>query len=485
MAQGEENPFASRPKIAREIDAPTTSTGGVLPELVVPKPFTRAPGEDDTVQQPESFPGGIQTRSKGPPTFSGELPPYRQVKPKAMAGEQEIKALTDSFKNLAATLTEAPASGPLLSIEKFDPSKLSARDWMRDFKEASALSKWSDVTRFVRFPFYLASGAARHWFTLNKATFTDYQTLKTAFLKEFVPEDETWVNLEKLRLRKFRPQDENLVAYYYAVSDLCYKVDTTMSDQIKVHYLLGGVDPHLRNHLALLDLKTPQAVLSKFKVLKVDVATDGKSVVLAISKSEGPMDTPPTQAATAGDAEVHSAQASSGNEESRIEAEVQRRLAMAGTPGAAVTTTQTFTRGGRGRGGWRGNGDRSGFSDRGGYVDRGGYRGGRDGLRGDVPVVTRLPTSLAVVVAVAATAAAQSVVVVVVKPAVAAAEGTPAPKLAVTPARSAAATATSNTGVSTVKEPSAKPCSVTPIVVLVVAPVVAVVTATGTAIQKT
>ena len=79
---------------------------------------------------------------------------------------------------------------------------------------------------------------------------------------------------------------------FLAVSDLCQKVDPLMSDKMKVHYLLGGVDPRLRNHLALLDLKSTAEVLAKLRVLKVDPSSDGKSVVLTLTKSDEPMETP-------------------------------------------------------------------------------------------------------------------------------------------------------------------------------------------------
>ena len=156
---------------------------------------------------------GAHTRSQGLCVAAGESPPYRRTVVKKIS-EEEIKALTDSFENLAHTLTEAPASGPLIKVTKFDPAALSAKEWLREFEEACALSNWNDPTIHARLPFYLASGAARHWHTLNKNSPGDYTTLKNAFLREFVPKDEMWLDSEKLRSRKFRVQDEYLVAFF-------------------------------------------------------------------------------------------------------------------------------------------------------------------------------------------------------------------------------------------------------------------------------
>ena len=163
---GEKNPFKSKQKLARE-----------------PEPTDRVLRGDG----PAEFPRGIVNPAKEPvvlvPTMS----------------DAQIKALTDGFQALTQTLTEAPASGPLLNLEKFN---VAASDWIKEFEEACTLSNYTDATRYARFAFYLASGAGKQWYELSKSSFTNWTTLKSAFLKEFVPEDEKWRNEQKLRARK-------------------------------------------------------------------------------------------------------------------------------------------------------------------------------------------------------------------------------------------------------------------------------------------
>ena len=196
-------------------------------------------------------------------------------------GEQEIKALTEGFKNLTQTLTEAPATGPLINLEKFDPETMVASEWIKEFEEASTLSNYNDQTRFSRFPFYLKLGPAKQWHILNKMSFQEWVGLRKGFLTEFTPEDEKWSYEQKLRNRKFRFETETLICYHYAVVDLCRKVDPKMSDKTKVYYLLNGLDSRMRNQLALFDLKTPEDVLAKFKLMKFDVPNRSSLNVLA------------------------------------------------------------------------------------------------------------------------------------------------------------------------------------------------------------
>ena len=82
--------------------------------------------------------------------------------------EDQIKALTEGFLSMTTMLTQAPASGPLMQLEKFKPAKNTARDWIKDYEEAATMSNWVDNTKKDRFPFYLSSGAAKQWFDLKK-----------------------------------------------------------------------------------------------------------------------------------------------------------------------------------------------------------------------------------------------------------------------------------------------------------------------------
>lgn len=55
-----------------------------------------------------------------------------------------IRALTDGFDNMINSMLQAPVSGPLQSIKKFNPAEQSARNRMKKFEEAACLSNWTD-----------------------------------------------------------------------------------------------------------------------------------------------------------------------------------------------------------------------------------------------------------------------------------------------------------------------------------------------------
>lgn len=74
----------------------------------------------------------------GQALLSGLLP--RVKAPPSKMSEAAIQELTDGFVNVTNTMMQAPATGPLQSIQKFKPAKLNARDFMKDFEEAASLS---------------------------------------------------------------------------------------------------------------------------------------------------------------------------------------------------------------------------------------------------------------------------------------------------------------------------------------------------------
>lgn len=88
----------------------------------------------------------------------GKLPPSRKKK---CTMDEEIRTLTDGFKSLAAALTVAPLTDPLIGIKKFDPSKDPAFARIKEFQEACALFDWQDSTELQRFCFYLALNATK------------------------------------------------------------------------------------------------------------------------------------------------------------------------------------------------------------------------------------------------------------------------------------------------------------------------------------
>ena len=140
-----------------------------------------------------------------------------------------------------------------------------ARERLKEFEEASCRSNWSDFTKHIRFTSYVASGAAKHRFGLDKLLYFNWTALEDGFFEEFFPADKKGVNLERFRVVKFRMKDETPVADYHAIRGLCQKVDPGMDDKMKVYYLLSGLNLHLRNHLALLELDTPDGVLKNSK----------------------------------------------------------------------------------------------------------------------------------------------------------------------------------------------------------------------------
>ncbi|CAF4333788.1 unnamed protein product, partial [Rotaria magnacalcarata] len=69
------------------------------------------------------------------------------------------------------------------------------------------------------------------------------------------------LTFEQLRTYK-QTINQSITQYYDKVIELCKRVDTSMTDSMKLQYLLAGVKQSLKLHIVLYDPQSPETFLS-------------------------------------------------------------------------------------------------------------------------------------------------------------------------------------------------------------------------------
>ena len=113
--------------------------------------------------------------------------------------------------------------------------------------------------------------------------------LKNAFLEVFRPADYRGYQEEKLNAR-IQAEDEELLGFYFAVLNLCNKVDPDMPEVKKVDHLLRCVKRKLGKELMPYEVETCDEFLRRAKLLQraADVynAPGRGKMVAAVSRNE-------------------------------------------------------------------------------------------------------------------------------------------------------------------------------------------------------
>ena len=145
--------------------------------------------------------------------------------------------------------------------------------WVDRYEKIAKFNKWTQQEMKDNFVIFL-DGSALKWFLCREtddkipprwsvpaaadvAQDSDSEeeeedltkiALKELFLKQFTPIGYERYFEHKLRNRRQSP-DENLTEYFYDVLNICRLVDKNMAEKMKVHHLLKGLRPNLREKL--------------------------------------------------------------------------------------------------------------------------------------------------------------------------------------------------------------------------------------------
>jgi len=116
-----------------------------------------------------------------------------------------------------------------------------------NFETIAEASGWDDKRKCLYFPCFLR-GLGRSWWsdyskTLDKATL-DFFQLKRDFCAHFHGAAFKELAMMKLNMR-LQSDTESFEKYYYDVLNLCDSIDTGMSEDSRVRYLLRGMRPTL------------------------------------------------------------------------------------------------------------------------------------------------------------------------------------------------------------------------------------------------
>ncbi|KZS11578.1 Uncharacterized protein APZ42_023719 [Daphnia magna] len=143
-----------------------------------------------------------------------------------------------------------PLANMAASVQKFiAPPVFSASpeedavDWLERFELAATYNRWSDADQARNFVMYL-EGPARKWFLVH--THPNHWDDLPARPDPTVPYYPTYRRLPESKLRqREQGNEEDVVAYFYDIINMCRIVNPTMSQEQQLQHLYRGLKPTL------------------------------------------------------------------------------------------------------------------------------------------------------------------------------------------------------------------------------------------------
>jgi hypothetical protein len=142
----------------------------------------------------------------------------------------------------------------------FRGSKDDVLDWLERLEQRFKMANWDDEHKLRYISIHLQEDAYRWWIQASEkitswSSFVD--EIKQAFGSTKMKE----LAFEQLRCYK-QTINQSITQYYDKVMELCRRIDPSMSDAMKLQYLMAGVKESLKLHIALRDPQSTELFLS-------------------------------------------------------------------------------------------------------------------------------------------------------------------------------------------------------------------------------
>ncbi|RWS21648.1 hypothetical protein B4U80_11803 [Leptotrombidium deliense] len=188
------------------------------------------------------------------------MPRGRQTSPDAASTtsfnvSQFIRGITSSLQNLCVTKTP---------LEKFKTSTKDPANWIDMYKRTFT----NDAERIRQFPFYLDEQCYTWFITQerilqgNETSWTKWEEM---FMKEFGKNVTT--ALSEFTSRKQR-EGEDPQNFIRDMLQLCALADPAMPEANKIHFILEGLQPKLKERITVMYPKTVNDVVNNVAFLK-------------------------------------------------------------------------------------------------------------------------------------------------------------------------------------------------------------------------
>ncbi|CAF1619535.1 unnamed protein product [Rotaria magnacalcarata] len=177
---------------------------------------------------------------------------------------EQFSSAKSSSININSSLTSALSITMAREIVKsptyFRGAKDDVIEWLEKLEQRFTMANWPDELKLQYIPIHLQEDAYR-WWTQSSTKITTWSCFVDAIKQAFGSTKLKELTFEQLRTYK-QTINQSITQYYDKVIELCKRVDTSMTDSMKLQYLLAGVKQSLTLHIALYDPQSPETFLS-------------------------------------------------------------------------------------------------------------------------------------------------------------------------------------------------------------------------------
>jgi len=181
-----------------------------------------------------------------------------------------VLSTPENTSTLTTQLSATMAREIIKAPTYFYGSKDDVIDWLEKLEQRFKMANWNDEHKLRYISIHLLDDAYRWWIQASGrinswSNFVD--EIKQAFGSTKMKE----LAFEQLRCYK-QTINQSITQYYDKVIELCRRIDPSMSDTMKLQYLMAGVKDSLKLHLALRDPQTTELFLSHARKIEDTLA---------------------------------------------------------------------------------------------------------------------------------------------------------------------------------------------------------------------
>ncbi|CAF3016309.1 unnamed protein product [Rotaria sp. Silwood2] len=167
--------------------------------------------------------------------------------------------LVNDISSLTSQLSLTMAREIIRTPIYFQGSKDDVLDWLEKLEQRFKMANWDDEHKLQYISIHLQGDAYKWWIQASEkikswSHFVDEikQSFGSTRMKELAFEQLKWYK---------QSANQSITQYFDKIIELCRRIDTTMSDSMKLQYLTAGVKESLKFHIALKEPQTTEAFL--------------------------------------------------------------------------------------------------------------------------------------------------------------------------------------------------------------------------------
>lgn len=158
--------------------------------------------------------------------------------------------------NLSTTMAREIIKSPII----FRGNNEDVFEWIEKIERRFRMANWNETNKLRFISTHLEDDAYR-WWSQAEDEIKSWPLFIESISRAFGSTRSKEVSFEQLKWYK-QSMNQSITQYYDKIMELCKKVDPTMSDTIKLQYLMAGVRDSLKIQISLHDPQTSTAFLS-------------------------------------------------------------------------------------------------------------------------------------------------------------------------------------------------------------------------------